>query len=98
MLETSFEDRKTDYCQQRGEEVTRAAHLSPDVTVVSFTGRGNRLSYIYNPLTVTPRTNYKGEVVGGVGVIDDASFAPGVLGFDEAMRLARTMFEPLEGR
>ena len=97
-LENSFKDRKKDYYTRRGESVTRAAHLSPNITVVSFLGRGNRLSIVYDPLEVRAVTRYAGEVVGSVGFINDAAFAPGIIGFDEAMRVAQRMFVPFAGK
>ncbi len=94
MANESFQTRKDAFYKRRHEDVKRAAHLSPSVTVVSFEGRGNRLTFVYDPLEVRATTHYAGEVVEGVGVIDDASFAPGIISFEGAAKIAQRMFKP----
>jgi len=87
----SFEDRKSDYLEQRREEVTRAAHLSPNVTAVSFLGMGNVLSFIYDPLKVRVR-GYAGKITESVGCIEESSIVPGIIDFKDALIHSKLKF------
>lgn len=95
---SSFSDRKSGYYEGRGEEVVRAAHLSDTVTVVSFQGDGNCLSFVYDVSQVMVDKGYQGKINdSSIGVIESSAFVPRIIGFDDAMRFAQEKFKSTEG-
>lgn len=95
-MKTSFEQRTENFLTKRNQAITRAAHFSPNVTAISFEGRGNRISFIYDPLKVRIMTNYAGECDCDIKIIEDSAFMPGIIDFNDALKLAKRMFVPFD--